>query len=160
MNQKDIARFWRKVSVGSEEDCWLWLGGTCRGYGVFSVRHISRYAHRTSYVIHRPQEDIRGLVVRHSCDNPSCVNPAHLSVGTQLDNMADRGAKGRTARGQLSGVAKLTDSLVREARELYRIGGFTQAELAMRCGVSASTMQAVLNGTTWRHVTARLKRSR
>lgn len=82
--------------------CWLWIGAVDpHGYGVLSVRNKIRFAHRASWEAHRgiiPS----GMVVMHKCDNPPCVNPAHLAVGTQDENMADMARKGRVRRGSRS----------------------------------------------------------
>ena len=86
-------RFWRKVDTSG--DCWLWIAGkTADGYGSFRPRHKVMRAHVYSFILHFGPYD-RRLYVRHSCDVPACVNPAHLSLGTQFDNMRDMVARGR-----------------------------------------------------------------
>lgn len=97
-------RFWQRVTVGPEDQCWEWQGPFNHyGYGLIGdALGTPQRAHRVSYEIHKgPIPD--GLVVMHSCDNPPCVNPAHLSVGTVADNNWDRARKGRT-RGPWSAV--------------------------------------------------------
>lgn len=92
------ARFWAKVAVAGPDECWEWTASkTQHGYGQIMVtaspRKITR-AHRAAWVLTcGPVPD--GMVVCHRCDNPGCCNPAHLFVGTQLDNIADMVAKGR-----------------------------------------------------------------
>lgn len=95
LSDKRIARFWAKVDKTEEEGtCWNWLGArTIKGYGLmgFSSQGKSHnfYAHRYSYILHKG-EIPEGFFVLHECDNPSCVNPAHLSVGTAANNAEDR----------------------------------------------------------------------
>lgn len=98
-----IARFHTKYDAKSPADCWLWRGAiTSAGYGSVGIvcrehHEVTRPAHRVAYVL--AHGDIpSGLVVMHSCDNPPCVNPAHLSLGTHADNRRDSIAKGRRPR--------------------------------------------------------------
>jgi hypothetical protein len=86
--------FWSKVALGDDRECWEWTRKKARGYGRFDVRGWPVYAHRIAWVIAFgviPD----GLYVCHSCDNPPCVNPAHLFLGTAKDNMQDKVRKGR-----------------------------------------------------------------
>ena len=93
-------RFWSKVKKGP--DCWEWQAGReWDGYGIFSISHVSYRAHRLSWIM--TNGGTGGLLVLHKCDNPSCVRPDHLWLGTVADNNADRDAKGRTARGDRHG---------------------------------------------------------
>lgn len=102
-------RFWAKVRKGAPDECWQWLGAkSALGYGsiIAGSRYTGdsgpRHAHRVSWELTNgpipPGEGYHGTCVCHRCDNPSCVNPAHLFLGSQLDNIADRHAKGRSAR--------------------------------------------------------------
>lgn len=90
-------RFWPKVRRGAPDDCWTWLGARLtKGYGLIGVAGDmrGRLAHRVSWEIHNaPIPD--GLLVCHHCDNPSCVNPAHLFLGSHSDNLKDMSRKGR-----------------------------------------------------------------
>lgn len=106
-----------RVSV-TDGGCWEWAGGRFNtGYGALSVNGRSRYAHRASYA-----EFVgpipHGRFVCHRCDNPACVNPDHLFLGTPADNMADKAAKGRSRRGEKNNTTKLTE------RQVILIKGF------------------------------------
>lgn len=150
------ARFWRHVEVA--EGCWRWTGhsGDPRGYGRIGAGgknggHI--LAHRLSYQIHKgPIPD--GMVVMHECDNPSCVNPAHLKAGTASENIRDSFAKGRKVcvpplhRGEKQHLAKLDASKVR----IIRASTKTHAELAREFGVSDTSIARVRSRATWWHI--------
>lgn len=148
-------RFWEKVDRRGPDECWPWTKATNEhGYGVMrpegqrsgpTVR-----AHRVSLML--AGVDIDGLVIRHSCDNPPCVNPAHLSVGTEADNSADMVARDRHARGSRSGTSKLTEHQVIAIRARCAAGEMHRV-VATDFGVSRPTITGIVNGKTWRHVT-------
>lgn len=144
------ARFWSKVTKGQNEgDCWIWTSSNIRGYGRFSVKgkHIS--AHRYSFQIAHGQIP-DGLVVMHSCDNPSCVNPDHLSAGAPKDNTQDMLAKGRNPdfRGENSPVRKLTVAQVAIIKERLSCG-LTQAAIAKEFGVCRAQIWRIKAGKNW-----------
>lgn len=134
-----IDRFFKKVR--KTETCWLWLGSGCSGgYGFFSENKKFYMAHRWSYErFVGPLGE--GLRVCHKCDVPSCVNPAHLFLGTDLENQLDALGKGRSAR-------KLTPVAVIQIRRL-RATGLTYRELGMKFGVHLHTIRAVCRGKAW-----------
>ena len=128
-------RFWAKV-LKQPDGCWEWVGArTDRGYGVFQISQPRKSvrAHRWAYAEYHGI-DIRDLlaeVVRHHCDNPCCVNPAHLAEGTHEDNARDRDSRGRTGR---HGRYKLTEEQVEE----IRTAPGSQRAVAARFGVTQS----------------------
>ncbi len=127
--------------------CWYWRGSfNNKGYGQFKVDGKMLLAHRVSYELaNGPIPD--GRIIRHSCHNPACVNPAHLQVGTQQDNMDDKVRAGRqaTLSGEANGRSKLTDSAVREIRDLHAAGRFNQRELGELYGVHRSHISNIMN---------------
>ena len=130
--------------------CWPWTGHTKKnGYGVIKKDGVSMFAHRASWEFHKSPIP-EGLCVLHKCDNPPCVKPDHLFLGTHADNTADMLSKGRDVppRGERSGTAKLTWVKVAEIRKLK--GSLTQKEVAKQFGVTPSTISYVQSGKTWK----------
>lgn len=150
------SRFWSKVKIADGASCWEWIGSrdAC-GYGVlFRSNHsLPRMlkAHRLSWEIHNgPITD--GLHVLHRCDNPPCVNPSHLWLGTQADNNRDRDAKGRCGakgghvadrRGAKNGNARLSDEQVAKIRERHA-SGESQQRIADSIGCGQSQVSRIV----------------
>lgn len=135
-------------------DCWLWQKARSPvGYGRFYHSKGEQAAHRYSFErFVGPIPD--GLEVMHRCDVPSCVNPEHLTVGTQLQNMHDMRAKGRCrapGNGELNGSAKLNAAAVLQIKAL-RAGGETYVAIAKVFGVTPNSVRQVCTGRTWTHV--------
>jgi HNH endonuclease len=151
-------RFWPKVV--RSEGCWLWTGAQVAApgappYGSFRItERTSIRAHRFSWILHFG-EIPDDLIVCHTCDVRLCVRPDHLFLGTHIDNVRDRDAKGRAgaARGVEQPGSRLTDEAVRELRALYAAGGVTQRELAEYFDVSQGTVSRAWRGEHWKHVT-------
>lgn len=144
--------FWKYVSPGETDECWEWQGPIVggRGYGKFQSSGETLSAHRVSYELHHgPISD--GMCVCHTCDNPSCVNPHHLFVGTPADNMADKVRKGRHRRGEETRSAKLTRKDVIKIRSLAS-AGLSNSEIARRFPVSRRNIRFIVERKTWRHV--------
>lgn len=144
-------RFWTSVENRGGEGCWPWIGGKDdRGYGKASVGGQKwKRAPRVAWELtNGPIPD--GLHVLHRCDNPPCVNPAHLFLGTNRDNHADKVAKGRQARGERCGHNKLTEDDVVAIRYAVVVCGARQRELSRALGVSAQTVCNVVNRSSWR----------
>jgi len=142
-------RFWRFVDRGGANECWPWTGAKEKlGYGRFRVGGRSEYAHRVAYRLANgtiPSE----LVVRHKCDNPQCVNPNHLELGTQAENMADAISRQRIPHGDARS-SKLTSKAVREI-----LGTLTPAKvLAERYQVSVDYIFMIRRGERWAHMPA------
>jgi len=97
LNDSDMLRFWENVDKKSPSDCWNWTGAKSRGYGEIVINGNSYKAHRLSYLIEHGQDPL-DLCICHHCDNPSCVNPGHLFMGTQKQNVQDCKSKGRLNR--------------------------------------------------------------
>lgn len=116
-----LKRFWSKVCIGSENECWNWQANSIGGYGAFKIggrKGKDTLAHRIAWVIANKQNIPLGMYVLHSCDKPSCCNPKHLRVGTQADNMQDMLTKGRgnKATGDRSGSRLHPERLARGDR--------------------------------------------
>jgi len=161
MNKDIIERFWSKVNKDTGTDCWEWEGASLSaGYGTLTIgsrtdgsRDIL-LAHRMSYEIHKG--DIpEGNVVMHSCDNPRCVNSAHLSVGTYKDNMQDCILKGRfrsgVNRGENNGSSKLTEDEVLCIRS-ESDDGASRASLGRKYGVSETLIRFIVYRRIWKHI--------
>ena len=144
-------RFWQKVDYSGS--CWLWLAGHVQGYGQFWVDGQNVRAHRVSYEL-TYGEIPSGLLVRHSCDNRPCVNPAHLSIGTYADNARDAVERNRLAVGEAHYSAKLTTADVLAIRARYRRGHRNdgQRAIAREYGMSHQAIGELLSGESWRHI--------
>lgn len=151
--QKDISRFWSKVEIGDTDDCWNWKGNKFKkGYGSFQMRSKNKSAHRTSWEISFGKIPAN-LCVCHKCDNPSCVNPSHLFLGTYSENNKDRARKGRSAdvSGEKNPSAKLTEREVREIRFLRKMN-VSQRKVAKKYNVGKTTIARIDNRTHWKGV--------
>ena len=160
--------FWSNVDkTGGPESCWLWLPEPKRPYGRVWLDAIRKEegAHRVAWeLVNGPIPS--GLFVLHGCDVPRCVNPGHLSVGTQADNQRDMVLRGRaargvrhgrstqpqcSARGERNGAAKLTVHDVRAIRRMAQ-RGVSGRGLARLYGMNRWAIHSLLRGITWRHV--------
>jgi len=151
-------RFLSKVN--KTEGCWEWT--TClfikTGYGQFWLngKHVS--AHRYSYVLHHPLTidlwEHREICVCHRCDNRKCVNPAHLFLGSALDNSRDRAEKkrNRNQSGEKNNLSKLTETQVREIRIKYANGDGSQSQLALKYGISQTAIGKIVRREMWSHL--------
>jgi hypothetical protein len=149
------SEFWQHVLIGSSIECWPWrLRLNTGGYGDASYAGKRMNASRVAWAVTNG-EIPAGMVVCHSCDNPSCCNPSHLFVASQAENLADCRRKGRQRYRRGShhhrAAAKLTESDVRRARELYA-SGIPQTHIAKIFGVHSSVICRAVRGKSWSHV--------
>jgi hypothetical protein len=156
MSKQDVSeRFWSKVRKAGDDECWIFTDhkDDC-GYGMFCLTPLRRSvrAHRVAYEF-TFGEIPPGLCVLHSCDNPPCCNPRHLSLGTRADNNLDRDRKGRHIPfiGQDHPRTKLVDSDVVEIRRLVETG-MKHADIGKMFGVKDITVTAIANRRIWKHI--------
>ena len=147
-------RFWRYVLPEPNSGCWLWDGAQdAKGYGRIGRRgRGSGQAFATHLALKIDGRPVPpGYCACHRCDNPSCVNPAHLFIGTNAENLADMRAKGRAAVGERHPSAKLSARAVAEIRaELLSGGRGTQRAVARRLGLSEQQVSKIAHGKAWR----------
>jgi len=149
-------RFFEKFQIGAPDECWEWTRANNKGYGSIWDNDKNRMeeAHRVSWEIHRGPVP-EGVCVLHNCDNPPCVNPNHLFLGTKSDNSKDMYSKGRHNVAYLKGeqhpMSKLTtaDVLALRAR---REAGASKHELAAEFLITPDTAWEIYTRRTWRHV--------
>lgn len=153
----NAALFMSHVSPCPLTGCWWWTASSTGGYGQFTQRRVKPglyYAHRASWELHVGPIPA-GMVVCHRCDQPFCVNPEHLFIGTQLDNLRDMHRKGRARGGGLSGEAapsaKLTAAEVEEIRAIWEGGTVSQGVLARWFGVDQTHVSRIVRRAAWRH---------
>jgi|SRR6187399_337570 len=171
--EKDTARALSKADrSGGPDACWIWTGGILKnGYGQFGIRRLKErhtlYAHRVAYFL-AYGVDPGGLQVCHKCDVKLCVNPAHLWLGDQGQNVRDAVAKGHmqtgdkhfyrrhpelVQRGEQRGkAAKLKEADVIEIRRMFATGMYFQYEIAEMFGVCQTNISMIVNRKHWRHL--------
>jgi len=151
MNVLDKRRFENKFIKSSKNECWNWLASKNKeGYGQFSLDGKMIRAHRISYEIYKDKIP-ENMCVCHHCDNPSCVNPDHLFIGTDLDNNRDMMMKGRANKssGESNGQSKLTWRNVKEIRRLNKSNKLSQEEIAKKFGISRPAVQKIVYNLVW-----------
>ncbi len=163
-------RFDHLIQPEPNTGCWLWLAAATTGrksvgvgYGCFVAgrrngKNYLVYAHRAAYEAVHGQGSAHGLLIRHSCDMPLCVNPGHLSTGTHKDNAQDMVRRGRALHGRRSPWARLSEQHVSDIRRLA--GRVRQSDLAERYGVSQSLVSLITRGERWRHSAPRVTPTR
>lgn len=149
-----LERLISKIHKDPTTECWEWQGTIDpKGYGRLHIDSIGRPAHRISYLIHKG-EIPAGMLVCHTCDNRRCVNPDHLFIGTNMDNMADMVAKGRQnkCRGEKHGKARLSASTVLAIRATDN--GMTHGQIAERFGATKTQVADIKSGRSWKYLEA------
>lgn len=147
-------RFWRRTNIKSDVDCWEWTNSKDeKGYGLFSIGRKTFRAHRIAYELKNGKIP-KGMLVCHTCDNPSCVNPNHLFIGTNLDNCKDKILKERAMYvcGELQGHSKITDLQVEEIRKM-RVDGIKLKDIAEKFGITETTVSDITNYKSRKRVT-------
>jgi hypothetical protein len=154
-------RFWSKVNRQSDDDCWKWVGAgahTKHGYGRINVNGKMRQVTHVAWELVYGEPVPPGLVIRHACDNPVCVNPRHLIAGKRSESVKNAIASGRLKVKVREGrkfsddfnpARKLTQSEVDEIRSRYKEGDIFQRELAQEYGVTRANISLIIRGETW-----------
>jgi len=145
-------RFWKKVT--KTDTCWLWTGSIGNtGYGQLRVNRKTVRAHRVSWELHN-SKILSGMCVLHKCDNPPCVNPDHLFLGTHKDNASDREYKerGNHARGSAVGISKLQDWHVVIIRKMLASDLWTGKSISELFAVNNRSISNIKNNRTWKHI--------
>jgi len=146
-------KFWLRVKKGNTYECWVWMRYKDKnGYGDFQFCYMNKKysfkSHRTSYeLINGKIPD--GLLVCHKCDNPECVNPNHLFIGTHKDNVDDKFRKGRQAKAETNGKSKLTWDIVIDIRKTFN-KKMTISKLAKKHSVDKTCIGDILTCRTWK----------
>jgi len=133
------------------DSCWNWTAFKDKdGYGQLSIDGKMHRAHRVSYELYKNKIP-EGLHVLHKCDNPPCVNPDHLELGTPQDNVDDKTKRGRQARGEKHGCAKLTEADVLEIRQMIQNGVYYRI-IAELFDVNIPQISMIKTGKNWSHI--------
>lgn len=155
-----LSDFWNHHTV-TESGCWEWqMSRSHNGYGRLTLNGCGRKrdlrACRVAWELANSAIIPEGSVVLHSCDNPPCINPSHLSIGTLKENSEDMVRKGRwrggSPPGEGAGKAVLKEHQVLDARRLYATGDFSYAQLSELFGISRQNIRLAVIGRTWKHI--------
>lgn len=144
-------RFLKCVKVGGPDDCWPWLGCTKKGYGVLTISDTQFIATRIAFILFTgPLRN--DLFVCHRCDNPACVNPGHLFIGTPMDNIRDAVSKGRMTTGEKHWANKYNAETVLAIRAEYAKGELQIKQIAKKFGMSIPNCDHIVRRVSWKHI--------
>lgn len=149
------SRFDNGYKINEKTGCWEWIKTmhSKNGYGSIGVgTSNSEKAHKISYILHKGEIPI-GLCVCHTCDNPKCVNPNHLWLGTPKDNSDDKFKKNRfvSCKGESNGGCKITEEIAKKIKEMLLIGK-TSMEISRFFNINYKTVFHIKHGHTWKHI--------
>jgi len=150
-------RLEKNIITVQDTGCWEWQAYKNEaGYAIMSLNNKTTRVHRIAYELYNESKIPNGLIVCHSCDNPCCINPEHLWLGTHADNVNDKVNKGRAMggsnKGEINPQRILNEYEVLEIREKYSTGNYTQEELGTEYSVSRSAIKMVVNRNNWKHI--------
>jgi len=155
LEDHEVKRFWSKVD--RTNDCWLWTGGRKNrgGYGGFYVRSKDNTVncYKIAFCLEHKfdlDEIPEGIVIRHLCNNPVCVRPSHLALGTHKDNSKDMVLAGNSVAGVRNNRAKMSRDKVIEIRRMWSTGDFTKTDLADMFDIAGATVWQIVTNRTWR----------
>lgn len=156
ISKEKIDLFWSKVNIKNKNECWEWKAGKS-GYGEFCVGNGKNIgAHRVSWMIAHKREIPKGFLICHHCDNPVCVNPEHLFLGTPRDNILDYSQKGfkRIRKpgygvGEKNNFSKLTWLKIEKIRELYATGNYSQKQLGKMFETDKTNISLIVRNKAW-----------
>ncbi len=149
-----IKRFNKFFKKSGKDKCWKWEGGFGRDdYGSFYDGKNQIAAHRFSYIIHNKVKLKTNELVCHICDNPKCVNPDHLFIGSYQDNVDDAVKKKRHAFGEKVGTSKLREKDTILIKQLLKYNCYSHRELSILFNISKPAITSINRGRTWKHIT-------
>jgi len=151
-------RFRLRFTEGDKDSCWNWEKGvTAGGYGQMAYHNKKYSAHRLAWTLHHGKDIPDGKVIRHTCDNPRCVNPHHLLIGTQSDNVKDMIERGRLVVRSRPKGEENPNSIVKEihVKDIYEMNG-SHIEIATKFNYPVGAIRSIRSGRTWRYITKEL----
>jgi hypothetical protein len=151
---EDENRFWSKVETGDEDECWecVAMALDSDGYGQFWCNNKNNSSHRVSFQLKHNRLINEGMSIMHSCNNRSCVNPFHLSEGTNTENSKYMVETGQSLKGEKNKSSKLTEKQVLEIRHKHANTDKGCRKLGKEYGVDHTTIMRIINRKMWQHI--------